>query len=882
MVCIVAIICTALLGGTTLAEAFFLPRHTSNNIIQPRQPRRGHQQLKTTTLYGIKGFRSWFESAFPSSLQKVQHPPPVNRKKVPPKNRGKIKPHKRNNNKQYAEVEPEIYDHVLIDGNQFLHSGLRKAFNRKLKRSKGSTAQFDGENLDDDLIEYSLLLLIQELNRLTSTVAIPRKSLVIAIDGSPGAAKLEMQRRRRFGLYKKVELQQKLLDVLRERGWSDSQFGFAKKNNNNNKITLLSKHERDKVTMNITPGTAYLDRVTEALLYWSWRSVANPTWPMSRSPKSDNNNNNNKPVGKVKIYISPSMVPGEGEIKLLDFMMRGQLPSDRGRKTIHPGESVAFIGGDSDLVLMGLCQPPSVTQNVHVILPGEHSKTLIISIWETTRHLVGMLEGTATYRNHLSKGSTKQPKRKLTDTEMQQARMDAVLLIILNGNDYLPKLRYSGTFDTFFEVYLNLMKRCMAKRDSGYDDDDDGEVLKPFLIDIDKDGISLNVPFAIQFFREMAAQSGPKSPDVVSTLSSSSQQTHLGYLNNFVEAGFLPGPVNIETIAPKESLYQMQLNVTLEEVFGDDVEIVRLTLGDFPALNTDELVTTTLVGESDGHGVISRMIRSDTDDRSYLFEIPHKRGFPVKNARLRLARIALEEVFGKDNFDDLFGDEDNDDEIMARQLSPAEPKSYLGGLLFTLETYRTGVCADYGYNYGRKSSPSASDLVSLLQEEHGKEKITRQDLIDDSNASPLSDGLSCLAALPPQAHSILEEPYSWLVQPSSRANFEEMYNSCFEEGVFDAQLFADKCSKEISNIRSIKSITKKETAWKRRKKSDTRGRHILTSAKYWTVLSISKDPLIHPFSPPEPFSDRTPRLKMNKRVKASKLSVSHTSPPPDI
>ena len=216
MVCIVALICTALLGGTTLTEAFFLPQHTSNNIIQHHQPRQGHHQPKTTTLYGIKGFRSWFESAFPSSLQKVQHPPPVNRKKMPPKNRGKIKhQYRSNNNKQYAEVEPEIYDHVLIDGNQFLHSGLRKAFNRKLKRSKGSTAQFDGENLDHDLIEYSLLLLIQELNRLTSTVAIPRKSLVIAIDGSPGAAKLEMQRRRRFGLYKKVELKQKLLDVLR-------------------------------------------------------------------------------------------------------------------------------------------------------------------------------------------------------------------------------------------------------------------------------------------------------------------------------------------------------------------------------------------------------------------------------------------------------------------------------------------------------------------------------------------------------------------------------------------------------------------------------------------------------------------------------------------
>jgi 5'-3' exonuclease len=185
---------------------------------------------------GIKGFRSWFESAFPSSVTKVQHPSPE--RKAPKKQRGggKIVSSSISNvnrstqqQQQQIETQPETYDHVLIDANQFLHSNLRKAFNRKLKRSKGN-AQFDGQNLDEDFIEYSLLLLIQDLNRLTSTVAIPRKSLVIAIDGSPGAAKLEMQRRRRYGLYKKVELQQKLLEVLRERGWTDSHFGYNEHN----------------------------------------------------------------------------------------------------------------------------------------------------------------------------------------------------------------------------------------------------------------------------------------------------------------------------------------------------------------------------------------------------------------------------------------------------------------------------------------------------------------------------------------------------------------------------------------------------------------------------------------------------------------------------
>jgi len=167
-------------------QAFFVSHsHRSHTKIERCQP-----------LMGIKGFRSWFESAFPSSVTKVQHPSPVRRAPRKQQQRGGAGPKttsssstsnninrsKSNKSSQQIETQPEVYDHVLIDANQFLHSNLRKAFNRKLKRSKGN-AQFDGQNLDEDFIEYSLLLLIQDLNRLTSTVAIPRKSLVIAIDG---------------------------------------------------------------------------------------------------------------------------------------------------------------------------------------------------------------------------------------------------------------------------------------------------------------------------------------------------------------------------------------------------------------------------------------------------------------------------------------------------------------------------------------------------------------------------------------------------------------------------------------------------------------------------------------------------------------------------
>ena len=150
-------------------------------------------------------------------------------------------------------------------------------------------------------------------------------------------------------MYKKAESQMRQLEILRERGWRDVDIGFfgdgkaltantgrggagsqqrqqnqqqqQPKSENN---PLLSKHDREQITLNITPGTAYMDRVTNALLYWAWKCVSNPFWP-----KFDNKNGHHvtnqhgMSRGQVKIYINPSYVPGEGEIKLLDWIMRG-------------------------------------------------------------------------------------------------------------------------------------------------------------------------------------------------------------------------------------------------------------------------------------------------------------------------------------------------------------------------------------------------------------------------------------------------------------------------------------------------------------------------------------------------------------------------------
>eukprot|EP00584_Thalassiosira_punctigera_P001075 CAMPEP_0172540468 /NCGR_PEP_ID=MMETSP1067-20121228/11479_1 /TAXON_ID=265564 ORGANISM="Thalassiosira punctigera, Strain Tpunct2005C2" /NCGR_SAMPLE_ID=MMETSP1067 /ASSEMBLY_ACC=CAM_ASM_000444 /LENGTH=940 /DNA_ID=CAMNT_0013326335 /DNA_START=208 /DNA_END=3030 /DNA_ORIENTATION=- len=835
-------------------------------------------------LMGIKGFRSWFETSFSSAVITID----------PDRHKAKS-----SNKRNAGGTEPEIFDHVLIDANQFLHTTLRTAYNRRPKRSKGSILT-DGQQLDEDVTAHSLLLFLKEINRIARTTAVPRKSLVIAIDGSPGAAKLEMQRRRRFSIYKKAESQERQIEVLEERGWRDNDFGFYSKKRTN---PLLSKHERERVTLNITPGTAFMESVTNALLYFSYQYV-------TRFPG-------------VRVYISPSSVHGEGEVKILDWIMHGHdqaLSSTKRRMTlVKQNETVAILGGDSDLVLMGLVVPPSVTHNIHVILPEKNSKSLVVSVWETSRIMAKMIEGTATYGgvNPAKKKRLQKRKRRLSLSQINQARIDTALLIIMNGNDYLPKIRGCKGFDPFFKVYLNVLVKMWPRKESGSNGG-----IRPFFIEIDSnDELCLNVPFALAFFR--ALPSDCLSPTNGEDNSSSSQSQLLGTLNNLVEAKILPGPISYTTISPEESFFQQELlemnsklnkNTIIDDVFADGAEIVRLTLGHFPdahgtstmkgasnaasknGVDSQEIFTTVL-GESDGHGVVSRMIRSknstEAGGRAYLFEVPHRaQSSSIKTAKYRLSRLALEEIFGVDNVDELFFANDSGYESEMKNnmslhekpqsFAQADARHYLGGLLWNLETYRHGCCADYGYDYGRRPSPTPLEIVDFLENEmkEGREKVKCFDWIDRSATDPLSDGLACLAAVPPQAWHLVPEPYNWFVEPSRSSHFQDLWDSCFnpENNAFDIQSFEKKCNEQLSKIKrtrtgQIDTPASEVGATHRPYQKKNSGRQIYAGSKFWTVMSLSHIPLAHPFEPPKPFSGRISKLRKNKRIRVTKLPV---------
>ena len=188
---------------------------------------------------GIKGFRSWLESQFPDSVVAM------------PKT-----------------GLSEKFDHVLIDMNQFLHVVLRKS------RSDG----------------HGLTLLMKELDECLQ-LATPTKSLVLAIDGPPSAAKLATQRKRRFATVVKSDYKIKQLDKLLSP-----------------KPKLLARKKRraaaETRTLCITPATDFMFKVEQALLYWVWQRLSARNSCLS--------------VHNVKVFISPSTVAGEGEVKLLN------------------------------------------------------------------------------------------------------------------------------------------------------------------------------------------------------------------------------------------------------------------------------------------------------------------------------------------------------------------------------------------------------------------------------------------------------------------------------------------------------------------------------------------------------------------------------------
>ncbi|CAM9155529.1 unnamed protein product, partial [Phaeothamnion confervicola] len=124
----------------------------------------------------------------------------------------------------------------------------------------------------------------------------------------------------------------------------------------------------------------------------------------------------------VQFYISGADMPGEGELKIFDIINL--------RSTAGTEESFVIVGGDADLVLQGLALPK--VKNLFLYVSGRGGEGTMISLWEVVRELERAFPGQSEY-----------------------LRADLIFLLVLNGNDYLPKVR-GISFNRCFQQYKHL------------------------------------------------------------------------------------------------------------------------------------------------------------------------------------------------------------------------------------------------------------------------------------------------------------------------------------------------------------------------------------------------------------------------------------------
>lgn len=786
-------------GPVTVPLQQHQQRHQRQSSRSSRSGSSGSSSSSSTAIMGIKGFRSWFESQFPNAMEGLT-----------------------------KEGAQEDFDHVLIDMNQLLHVVLRKS------RSEG----------------HCFALLMQELD-VCVAMATPKQSLILAMDGPPGAAKLATQRRRRFHTVHKTaakvqQINKLLLPQLPLQSppqssnhsgatqATEKEAGVKKKRSTKRGSTSSTRARKQWIrqkrkavaetrTLCITPATAFMATAEQAILYWAWQRLSVRSTALSSN--------------SVKIFISPSTVPGEGEVKLLEWIYTKQ----------RRGESVAILGGDSDLVLEALVIPLASTHNVFVLLPDGNKRYLSVSLWETTRTL-------GRYLPHLT-----------TETVIK-VRTDLVLLLILNGNDYLPKLRGSSGFNKLFHSYLRLQRdwNAAGRADSAYL--------------VDPDTLQYNLKFATAFFGRLAAMAPANlwsQNNKAGKVAATDRNSPMQQLNNLVDGGFLPKPMKFMIIWDDDEDDRVDVNTNDNDDDEDDESIIFDESADELDGDGEE------VEETDGDQILVRLLLGEpgTED-FYTYEIWHPRGVAMKMARQKLAVMALADLMDDRDVED--EDDDDDDglgitskgydwEIHHTVKGKVEP--YLYGLLWNLQTYQDGVCADYSYNYGKRLSPLAKEITQFFELALKENRtVGLEDLQAAPFSPPVSAGLSCLAALPSPVKHLVPEPYRWLEDET----VEDFYASCMdpEDNVFDIKKFERLCEEEIRSILPHRDIGESSEEQKKKWSEPHDGRRIIMGDHYWTVISKVPKPLTSPFDPPKPFSDRLAKLKANNMIRVSRFMAT--------
>ncbi|KAI5797682.1 exoribonculease Dhp1 [Geopyxis carbonaria] len=169
--------------------------------------------------------------------------------------------------------------------------------------------------------EEMMLEVFRYTERVVNMVR-PRKLLMIAVDGVAPRAKMNQQRSRRF----------RSAQEAKEKEDDTAEFIKMLESKRGTKVDDSLKGKKVWDSNAITPGTPFMDILAVSLRYWcAYKLNTDPAW------------------AKLKVIISDSTVPGEGEHKIMEFIRSQRASPEHDPNTRH-----VMYGLDADLIMLGL------------------------------------------------------------------------------------------------------------------------------------------------------------------------------------------------------------------------------------------------------------------------------------------------------------------------------------------------------------------------------------------------------------------------------------------------------------------------------------------------------------------------------------------------